>query len=106
MTTCRLPLDALSRRRPKTLVGDKAYQANPNCCELRQRRILPVIPHKGAPNIKGLGKLRDVVEQTFALLDHFTRLAVHCEGRPELHDALILLARGFIYWRRLKKQRS
>ncbi|MFI9756334.1 hypothetical protein ACIHFB_00140 [Streptomyces sp. NPDC051963] len=29
---------------------------------LRDRRIMPVISHKGAPNIKGLGKLRYVVE--------------------------------------------
>ncbi len=56
------------RRRPEALLGDKGYDSNPNRDELRQRRILPVISHKGRPNIKGLGKLRYVVEQTFALL--------------------------------------
>lgn len=30
----------------------------------------------GSPNIKGLGKLRYVVKQTFALLHQFKRIAV------------------------------
>ena len=64
------------RRRPDSLLGDKGYDSNPHREELRKRRILPVISRKGAPNIKGLGKLRYVVEQTFALLHQFKRLAV------------------------------
>jgi len=64
------------RRRPASLLGDKGYDSNPNRRELCRRRILPVISRKGAPNIKGLGKLRYVVEQTFALLHQFKRLAV------------------------------
>ncbi|WUH27655.1 transposase [Streptomyces sp. NBC_00445] len=59
------------RRRPDSLLGDKGYDSNPNRRELSKRRILPVISRKGAPNIKGLGKLRYVVEQTFALLHQF-----------------------------------
>lgn len=65
---------------------------------------MPVISHKGAPNIKGLGKLRCVVEQTFALLHQFKRLAVRWERRLGLHDALVSLACGLICWRRLKRQ--
>ncbi|MEU6048022.1 transposase [Streptomyces fimicarius] len=59
------------RRRPDALLGDKGYDSNPNRNALRKRRILPVISRKGCPNIKGTGKLRYVVEQTFALLHHF-----------------------------------
>ncbi|MEW2079335.1 IS5 family transposase [Streptomyces sp. NPDC013433] len=95
-----------SRRRPEALLGDKGYDSNPNRAELRRRRILPVISRKGSPNIKGLGKLRYVVEQTFALLHHFKRLAVRWERRTELHDALVYLACSLICWRRLKKPRS
>lgn len=62
------------RKRPDALLGDKGYDSNPNRHELSKRRILPVISRKGAPNIKGLGKLRYVVEQTFSLLHHFKRL--------------------------------
>ncbi|MGW2651994.1 hypothetical protein ACWC2T_45880, partial [Streptomyces sp. NPDC001393] len=82
----------------------KGYDSNPNRRELRRRRILPVISRKGAPNIKGLGKLRYVVEQTFSLLHHFKRLAVRWERRLDLHDALVSLACGLICWRRLKNR--
>ncbi|WP_108999004.1 transposase [Streptomyces rishiriensis] len=75
------------RRRPDSLLGDKAYDSKAVRHELRRRRILRVISRKGAPSIKGLGKLRYVVEQTFALLHQFKRLAVRWERRTELHDA-------------------
>ena len=94
------------RRRPASLLGDKGYDSNPNRRELRRRRILPVISRKGAPNIKGPAKLRYVVEQTFALLHQFKRLAVRWERRTELHDAFVSLACSLICWRRLKKHRS
>ena len=90
------------RRRPHSLLGDKGYDSSLNRREPRQRRILPVISGKGAPNIKGLGKLRYVVEQTLALLHQFKRLAVRWERRTELHDAFISLACSLICWRRLK----
>ncbi|MFG2481025.1 IS5 family transposase [Streptomyces fagopyri] len=91
------------RRRPEALLGDKGYDSNAHRDELRKRRILPVISRRGAPNIKGIGKLRYVVEQTFALLHHFKRLAVRWERRTELHDAFVSLACSLICWRRLKK---
>ncbi|MCX5416060.1 transposase [Streptomyces sp. NBC_00059] len=90
------------RRRPDALLGDKGYDSNPNRDALRKRRILPVISLKGCPNIKGMGKLRYVVEQTFALLHHFKRLAVRWERRTELHDAFGSLACSLICWRRLR----
>ncbi|MFF9504919.1 transposase [Streptomyces sp. NPDC014656] len=94
------------RRRPEALLGDKGYDSNPNCRELRKRRIRPVISRRGAPNIKDLGKLRCVMEQTFVLLHRSQRLAVHWERRAELHDALISPACSLIRWRRLKKRQS
>ncbi|MGC5400693.1 IS5 family transposase [Streptomyces sp. DT20] len=94
------------RRRPVALLDDKGYDSNAYRDELRQRQILPVISRKGSPNIKGMGKLRYVVEQTFALLHQFKRLAVRWERRTELHDAFVSLACGLICWRRLKKTHS
>ncbi|MFF6898705.1 IS5 family transposase [Streptomyces hydrogenans] len=94
------------RRRPEALLGDKGYDSDPNRRELRKRRILPVISRRGAPDIEGLGKLRYVVEQTFALLHQFKRLAVRWERRTELHDAFVSLACCLICWRRLKKHNS
>ncbi|MGC5535547.1 IS5 family transposase [Streptomyces sp. SR-10] len=94
------------RRRPDAVLGDKAYDSRAIRHELRRRRILPVISRKGAPNIKGLSKLRYVVEQTFALLHQFRRLAVRWERRVELHDAFLSLACSLICYRRFKKTRS
>ncbi|MFJ6087985.1 IS5 family transposase [Streptomyces sp. NPDC092369] len=94
------------RHCPASLLGDKGYDSNPNREEVRKRRILPVISRKGAPNIRGLGKLRYVEEQTFALLHQFKRLAVRWERRTELHDAFVSLACSLICWRRHKKARS
>ncbi|MEU2624955.1 transposase [Streptomyces sp. NPDC007157] len=93
------------RRRTETVLGDKAYDSRAVRSELRRRRILRVISRKGSQNIKGLGKLRYVVEQTFALLQ-FKRLAVRWERRVGLHDDLLSLACSLICWRRLKKARS
>ncbi|WP_328450838.1 IS5 family transposase [Streptomyces sp. NBC_00386] len=93
-------------RRPDSLPGDKGYDSNPHREELRKRRILPVISRKGVPNIKGLGKLRYVVEQAFALLHQFKRLAVRWERRTELHDAFVSLACGLICWRRLRRPKN
>ncbi|MGW5867091.1 transposase [Streptomyces sp. NPDC055239] len=101
-----IPADAPTPRRPDALLGDKAYDSKAVPRELRNRRILPVISRKGAPNIKGLGKLRYVVEQTFALLHQFKRLAVRWERRLELHDALLSLAGSLICGRRLRRNRS
>ncbi|MFF2925063.1 hypothetical protein ACFVTP_22090 [Streptomyces celluloflavus] len=93
------------RRRPEAPLGDKGYNSSPNREELRKHRILPFISRKDAPNIKALGTLRYVVEQTFALLHQFKRLAVRGERRTELHDAFASLARSLICWRHLKKTR-
>ncbi|MEV5987148.1 hypothetical protein AB0L85_19325 [Streptomyces sp. NPDC052051] len=65
-----------------------------------------MISRRGSPNIKGLGKLRYVVEQTFALLHQFKRLTVRWDLRAELHDAFSSLAWSLICWRRLRKARS
>ncbi|MFG2362560.1 hypothetical protein ACGFY3_12985 [Streptomyces mirabilis] len=80
------------RYRCRALRGDKGDDSNPNRRELRRRRILPVISRKGAPNIKDLGKLRYVVEQTFSHLHPFKRPAVRWERRLDLHDTLVSLA--------------
>nr|WSY51688.1 transposase [Streptomyces sp. NBC_00886] len=91
------------RRRPESVLGDKAYDSCAVRRGLRRRRILPVISCRGVPNIKGLGKLRYVVVQTFALLHQFKRLAVRCERRLDLHNAFVSLGCGLICRRRLKK---
>ncbi|GGR09111.1 hypothetical protein GCM10010195_74550 [Kitasatospora griseola] len=92
------------RHRPDALLGDKGYDSNPNRRELCKRRILPVISRKGSRDIIGLGKLRYVVERTFAQLHQFKRLAVRWERRLDLHNAFVSLACALICWRRLNAQ--
>ncbi|MFG2526281.1 transposase [Streptomyces sp. NPDC048527] len=98
--------DSFERHRPESVLGDKAYDSKAVRRELRRRRIMPVISRKGAPGIKGLGKLRYAVEQTFALLHPLKRLAVRWERRVELHDAFLSLACSLICWRRLRRAAS
>ncbi|MGY0064257.1 hypothetical protein ACWY4P_48835 [Streptomyces sp. LZ34] len=81
-------------------VGDRVEDVRG---ELRRRRIQAVISRKGSPNIKGLGRLRYVVEQTFTLLHQYKRLAVRWERRIELYDSFLSLACSLICWRRPKK---
>lgn len=90
------------RRRTEALLGEQADDSNLNRAELRKRRTVPVISRKGAPSSKGLGELRCVVEQTFALLHHCKRLAVRWGRCTELHDAFVSVAAAS-RWRRLKK---
>ena len=58
----------------------------------RERGIEPIIPKPKTNGVKGLDKLRYVVEQTFALLHQFRRLAVRWERRLDIHDGLASLA--------------
>lgn len=67
---------------------------------------MPPSPWSSSHDLVGLGKLRYVVEQTFALLHHFKRLAVRWERRTELHDAFVSLACGLLCWRRLRKPKN
>ena len=95
------------RRRPDSLLGDKGYDSTPpRREELRKHLVLSANSRRSAPNIKGPGKLRYVVEQTFALLHQFVRLAVRRERRTELPASFVSLACGLICRRRLRKHRS
>ncbi|WP_328299185.1 transposase [Streptomyces sp. NBC_00435] len=81
------------RRRPESLPSAKGYDSDPS----------HAISRKGAPNIKGMGKLRYVVEQIAALLHHFKRLAVRWDRLTELHDAFASPDCALICWRRLNR---
>ncbi|MFC1408711.1 transposase [Streptacidiphilus sp. N1-12] len=94
------------RKRPDALLGDKGYDSASVRRALRHRGILPVISRRGHPDIHGLGKLRYVVERTFALLHQFKRLATRWERRLDLHDALVSPGCTIICWRRLKNART
>jgi transposase len=89
------------RRRFDALLADKGYSSEAFRQACRERRTEPIIPKPKTPAMKGLGKLRYVVEQTFALLHQFRRLAVRWERRLDIHDGFVSLACVLICWRRL-----
>ncbi|WP_433304307.1 transposase [Actinoplanes sp. CA-030573] len=89
------------RRRFDTLLADKGYDSEAFRHACRRRGIEPIIPKRKSTGVKGLGKLRYVVEQSFALLHQFRRLAVRWERRLDIHDSLVSLACALICWRRL-----
>jgi transposase len=89
------------RRRFAVLLADKGYDSRALREACRRRRTEPVIPHRGRKNIKGLGRLRYVVEQTFGLLHQFRRLAIRWERRLDIHGGFVSLACALICWRRL-----
>lgn len=53
----------------------------------RERATEPIITKPRTPHIKGLGKLRYVVQQTFALLHEFRRPGVRWERRSTFTTA-------------------
>jgi transposase len=56
---------------------------------LRQRGIAHRIARRGAANVSGSGRMRWVVERTFARLHAVKRLATCYERRADLHEGLL-----------------
>ena len=89
------------RRRFPVLLADKGYDSQAFRAACRRRRTEPIIPRRGTTGIKGLGKLRYVVEQSIGLLHQFRRLAIRWERRLDIHNGFVSLACALISWRRL-----
>jgi transposase len=68
---------------------------------LRERGITPVIARRGTAHGSGLGRLRRVVERTFAWLHAFRRLRIRYERCADTHQAMISLASSIICLRNL-----
>ncbi|WP_232840039.1 transposase [Nocardia aurea] len=82
------------RRRIKTLIGDKGYDYPSVYAELRQRGITGYIPRRGTRDKVTAG--RWIVEQTFALLHQYRRLAVRWERCTDIHYGVLNLAAALI----------
>ena len=90
------------RLRAETLVADRGYDHHKYRRALWSRDVKPVMERRATKHGSGLGKLRWVVERTFAWLHQFRRLRLRWERRPELHAALMHLACAFISQRFLR----
>ncbi len=91
------------RRKPTTLLADRGYDSQPLRDELEDRGIDPIIARRNTPNGSGLGRLRWVVERTFAWLHRFKRLHTRYERKAAIHESLLSLACSMICWRRLER---
>jgi transposase len=91
------------RKRPKRVTADRGYDYDTHRGQLRQRRIRHEIARRQTEHGSGLGRVRWVVERTFAWLHHFKRLLVRYERRAEIHEALLGLACCLFCLRRLRR---
>ncbi|MFB7256845.1 IS5 family transposase [Streptomyces nojiriensis] len=90
------------RRKPRRLYADRGYDFDKYRRLLRKRGIKPMIARRGVAHGSGLGKVRWVVERTFAWLHHFKRLRIRYERRAALHLGLLQLACSIVCLRRLR----
>ena len=91
------------RRRPDRVVADRGYDHDKYRRELRARRIKPEIARRQTKHGSGLGRVRWVVERTFAWLHHFRRLLVRYDRRAEIHQAFLALGWCLVCFRRLQR---
>jgi transposase len=91
------------RRRPERVLADRAYDHEHYLVELRERGITPVVARRRTEHGSGLGRLRWVVERTFAWLHNLKRLLVRYERRAEIHEAFLALGCCLICFRRLQR---
>jgi transposase len=90
------------RQRPDSLIADRGYDHDNYRRELWARGVEPIIARRATEHGSGLGRMRWVVERTFAWLHQFRRLRIRWERRPELHQAFMHLACAFICQRFLR----
>ena len=90
------------RQRADELVADRAYDHDTYRRALWARDVKPVIARRQTDHGSGLGRLRWVVERTFAWLHFFRRLRLRWERRPELHLAFLHLGCAVVCQRYLR----
>jgi transposase len=90
------------RRRPQRLTADRAYDSAGHRRELCRRGIKPEIARQQTDHGSGLGRMRWVVERTFAWLHHFKRLLVRFDRRAEIHEAFLALGCCLVCFRRVR----
>jgi transposase len=90
------------RQHTDTVVADRGYDHDKYRRELWRRGIKPVIARRETEHGSGLGRLRWVVERTFAWLHQLRRLRIRWERDATLHLAFMNLGCAVICWRYLQ----
>ena len=84
------------RKRPESLYGDRGYDHDKHRRLLRKRGVKPKIARRSTTHGSGLGKVRWVVERTFAWLHNMRRLRIRYERSGALHNAFLVLGAAVI----------
>ena len=97
--TCAEPL--LENSRPRALLGDKAYDADPLLATLARREITPVIPPKTNRKVQracdyALYCERNLIERFFNKLKHFRAIATRYDKLARNFLAGVQLAAAMI----------
>jgi transposase len=90
------------RKRPGCVVADRGYDHDKYRRELRRRGIGSEIARRQTKHGSGLGRIRWVVERTFAWLHHFKRLLTRYDRRHEIHEAFLAIGCCLVCFRRLQ----
>jgi transposase len=90
------------RRRPDRIVADRGYDHDKYRRELRRRGVASEIARRQTQHGSGLGRVRWVVERTFAWLHQFKRLLVRYDRRAEIHEAFLAIGCCLVCFRRLQ----
>ena len=87
---------------PRTVLGDKGYDAKANRDAASKRGCLPLIPRRKNAKQRGrffpkrLYRLRARIEQTIGKLKRFKRVAMRCEKTDISYSAFISFACGLM----------
>ena len=76
------------RQRAEPVIADRGYDHDKYRRELWRRGVKPQIARRRTEYGSGLGRVRWVVERTFAWLHNFRRLRIRWERDAGLHYAL------------------
>ena len=90
------------RRRPERLTADRGYDHDKYRRELAPARDQAEIARRQTEHGSGLGRIRWVVERTFAWLHKLKRLLVRYDRRPEIHEAFLAIGCCLVCFRRLQ----
>lgn len=89
------------RRRPRELLGDRAYGSRALAQALREMRITPRLSPRKRARGSGLGQRRYVIERTLAWFNFHRRLRVCYERTGESFQAFHHLAAALICFGKL-----
>lgn len=89
------------RRLPRRVRADKGYTSKDLLEIFRQCGIDAVIPQRGEPQRKGLGRFRWPVERTLAWLKQYRRVGTRRDRKLSVYESFVTLACAMITFKQM-----